>query len=368
MDVLVVGAGPGGLLSSYALLRRGFNVEVHEEHDRVGLPRHCSGLVSSYVIKSLESLAKPHIINAFDEYRVRILKDGVFHDALTLSFRESVYLIDRVEFEASLLEIVEGYGGKVVLKSRVTSVDVGQASVKTKQGLVRSNLLIVGEGATGSLLSAAGLCVRKKTLVGPQALVRLGRVPDAVEVIVSPIFGPEGFGWVIPSDEGHAIVGLLTASRTAGSVLEYLIRKVGMCSQGATVERFFGGLVPADRPCKEIAGERHAIVGDAASLVKPVTKGGLYPLVEEVRALSDSMESGGYFDVVTFNSKYRKILRILSTQRAVLDIIRGLGGYCELVELMVKLGLEEVRVLDYDRLTPDLTSLPFALNVRKRSL
>ena len=44
-DVAVVGAGPAGLLSARILASLGHDVVVLEEHDTVGVPVHCTGLL-----------------------------------------------------------------------------------------------------------------------------------------------------------------------------------------------------------------------------------------------------------------------------------------------------------------------------------
>ncbi|MFN3268802.1 MAG: NAD(P)/FAD-dependent oxidoreductase, partial [Zestosphaera sp.] len=104
--IIVTGAGLGGLLASYILLKKGFKVELLEEHNSVGLPRHCSGLVSDYVVGFFGGLVREHIMNKFTEYFIKIIEDNKFREALTLSFRKPVYLVDRVGFEKSLCEIL----------------------------------------------------------------------------------------------------------------------------------------------------------------------------------------------------------------------------------------------------------------------
>ncbi len=354
-DVLVIGAGPGGLLSSHALLKKGFNVSIYEEHSNVGLPKHCSGLVSSYVVNSLGPLARDQVLSKFTEYRVRVIEKGLIHDQLILSFREPVYLIDRVGFEASLREAVESYGGKLRLRTRVTEARVDEGLLRTKEGWAGGDLIIVSEGALRTIVRKSQVCDVSEALIGPQALVRLGRVSDTVEVITFPPLGVNGFGWVIPVDDKHVVVGLVTNSKAAGRLLKYIVHKVAgeLSPSDVAVREFFGGLVPVDKPCRELLGSKHIVVGDAASIVKPLTKGGLYPLVKEVEALETSLR-GEHIDIDLFNARFGETLRLLNTQHATLKAIRRLGGYHNLVKLAVKLGLREIKLMDYDR----LVSLP----------
>src|SRR5262249_17282243 len=47
VDVLVIGAGPGGLYAARCLARGGHRVLVCEEHDRIGDPVHCTGIIAA---------------------------------------------------------------------------------------------------------------------------------------------------------------------------------------------------------------------------------------------------------------------------------------------------------------------------------
>ncbi|MGH9390690.1 MAG: FAD-dependent oxidoreductase, partial [Vicinamibacteria bacterium] len=44
-DVLVIGAGPAGLSAARRLAESGFRVSVLEEHEQVGSPVNCSGIL-----------------------------------------------------------------------------------------------------------------------------------------------------------------------------------------------------------------------------------------------------------------------------------------------------------------------------------
>ena len=45
-DVIVVGAGPAGLCTALRAAEEGLDVLVLEEHTEVGVPTHCTGIVS----------------------------------------------------------------------------------------------------------------------------------------------------------------------------------------------------------------------------------------------------------------------------------------------------------------------------------
>ena len=53
-DVIVVGAGPGGLSAARALAAEGRSVLVLEEHDTVGQPVHCTGLLGIEAFDELD--------------------------------------------------------------------------------------------------------------------------------------------------------------------------------------------------------------------------------------------------------------------------------------------------------------------------
>src|SRR6266540_2199438 len=53
-DVAVVGAGPAASRTARNLARAGLRVRLLEEHRRVGVPSHCSGLISPRTLREAE--------------------------------------------------------------------------------------------------------------------------------------------------------------------------------------------------------------------------------------------------------------------------------------------------------------------------
>ena len=62
MTTTIIGAGPAGCYAAWKLVKKGIPVKVIEEHDKVGLPLQCTGLVSDNLEKAIK-FPKDIIIN-----------------------------------------------------------------------------------------------------------------------------------------------------------------------------------------------------------------------------------------------------------------------------------------------------------------
>ena len=54
LDVLIIGGGPGGMSVARSLAALGRSVTVLEEHDSVGNPVHCTGVLAEDAIATLD--------------------------------------------------------------------------------------------------------------------------------------------------------------------------------------------------------------------------------------------------------------------------------------------------------------------------
>ena len=78
MIVSIIGAGPSGSYLAYLLAKEGRQVHVFEEHDEIGRPIQCTGLVTG-AIKELIKLREDFIVNEINRVRV-YAPDGEFAD------------------------------------------------------------------------------------------------------------------------------------------------------------------------------------------------------------------------------------------------------------------------------------------------
>jgi digeranylgeranylglycerophospholipid reductase len=254
-DVLVAGAGPVGLYLAGLLEKSGLKVRLLEEHGKIGLPNHCSGLVS----RNLDLFVKPR-----GEWIEHEVSGAVFRVGLSSVRLEksptAAYVIDRSKFDAFLAE-----GLDVRLGERVEGVSQGEEGVtlKTSKGLYKADMLIGCDGAN-SMVAKHFHSRPRKSLMGVIAITREEDFSRSVEITIDKARAKDGFFWRIPR----------------GKTTEY-----GMFSSKADfleLEKFFRHPKPLERRAglipmgpRKTFFERTLLVGDAAGMSKPWSGGGL---------------------------------------------------------------------------------------------
>ena len=109
-DVAIVGGGPGGLSAARRLAADGWSVTVFEEHDRVGTPVHCTGVLAEDVFASM-NLPREAMLNPLSTVRF-VAPAGHSFDYTTASTEAVV--IDREVFDVALACRAEAAGATVV--------------------------------------------------------------------------------------------------------------------------------------------------------------------------------------------------------------------------------------------------------------
>jgi len=66
-DVIVVGAGPAGSSAAREIASAGFEVGLFEEHETVGVPQHCTGMLTVMGCRLLKVEVLNHVIQARPE-------------------------------------------------------------------------------------------------------------------------------------------------------------------------------------------------------------------------------------------------------------------------------------------------------------
>ena len=285
-DFLVVGGGPSGLAFASAVSKKA-KVVVVEEHDTIGQPVQCTGLVTPRVVDMVG--AKKTVLNR--------LRGGYFHFpgeqvAEVRGKGTKAMVVDRAAFDQVCAERAMDMGAEIVLGERFVGArrtDRIVAHCSSPKGTSeRSAKLIVGsDGYKSNVAKTAGLEGSKDYVRGVQMdLLHEEDDQEMLDVYLGKKVAPGFFAWKIPCGEMTRVGLCISRSKeTPLTYLNSLLENLGLMDR----ERIgvFSGMIPIGPPPRTYA-ERVMIIGDAAGQAKPLSGGGLYTGMVAAKCAADT--------------------------------------------------------------------------------
>jgi geranylgeranyl reductase family protein len=275
VDVLVVGAGPGGLYAAGRLARDGFSVLVCEEHQKVGDPVHCTGIVSAGIFAEFD-LPREATLNALGH--VRFVSPSGLALAYSTGKTEAV-VIDRGCFDRALAAGACAAGATVRTGTRVRGLEITDVAVSAMAGetCIRARLVVLACGASYGAQRRVGLGLPAQYLHTAQRELPASRLGE-VEVHFGHDIAPAGFGWAVPvlrPDGPHVRVGVMAKHNAPVHFRRMLARIADSWGVTASDVGPRQKILPLGTIPRTFA-TRLLVVGDAAGLAKPTTGGGIY--------------------------------------------------------------------------------------------
>lgn len=272
----IIGAGPAGNQTAYRLARLGYHVTVLEEHDVVGHPVHCTGVVSTECVERYE-IPREFILTELSSSRVFGPSGGM----LTLGGNGvQAYVVDRGAFDRGLAEEAQRRGAEYFLGTAVQDVKVFDHRVRLSLLVGADNhhldakAAVIATGFRSGLTQRLGLGRTRRVIFGGQALVDAPKL-TTVEIYTGRNVAPGSFAWAVPWPQGRALVGLVCQRRVRYYLDRLLATLLSEGKIGGVIRmlRFRG--IPIS-PLPKTFKRRILVVGDAAGQVKPTTGGGIY--------------------------------------------------------------------------------------------
>lgn len=331
-DIVVVGAGPAGLLTTLNI--RNHDVLVLEEHGKPGIPKHCAGVVGKFV--ALESLRLSRkLIDS--SYREITFITG--REKYSIGFREPIaFHINRPLLEEVLAEKVESMGHRILYDKKARPLGTG--SVKSGNDVIEYGVLVVSEGALG---------IFRKTLLGGeidflngvQVLVKVNNVKHDTLVIIFSDLTPHFFSWVIPLDVDIAILGLASRKPRIDLFMKHVEKILDV--KVISILEYFGGLIPLYRTLKNpVHGEKIVFHGDAVPLTKPYTSGGLYYVFKLSPILAKLIDMG---KLIEYTSYYKRLFYVRNlVEKVIVGLFRKTRYY---IPVKIIRGLWNLGLIDY---------------------
>ena len=284
-DVVVVGGGPAGSRTA-AALAKDHDVLVIEEHAKVGEPVQCAGLITE---KSIELAGiKPEILNRFTGANVIFPNGKVVTVAAS---NTKAVMIDRSEFDMKLYEKAVDAGAQYVFSDSYQShsINDGTVSVRTAKDEFQSRLLIGADGHSSRVAASIPDNGPKEYIRGIEYDVK-HRMDDQsiINIRIGTDIAPGLFSWEAPFGE-YTRVGLCSTWSEGLPIdfMKVLLKRSGL--EDCEVVRKYCGKVPLGRRRRTYA-DNLMLIGDAASHVKPISAGGIYPTMMCVEPLCQTAE------------------------------------------------------------------------------
>lgn len=292
-DVAIIGAGPAGLASARALASLGHDVVVLEEHETIGQPVHCTGLLGLDAFSEFD-ISRASILGVAERAQF-VSADGSSVLVDSASVRAAV--VDRAQFDQFLAEASRAAGAELRTAARVRtiSIDAGQVSITVDgdESPIRARACIVACGASYRFNRQLGLGVPRAFVQSAQ-LERAFGGPEQVEVHLGREVAPRGFAWLVPFTRGDRAcnrIGLMCESRAAVRFRAFGRRirsRFGVDEDSWPEPRL--KILPLG-PVTRTYGPRVLAVGDAAGLVKPTTGGGIYYSLLSGQLAAETLDS-----------------------------------------------------------------------------
>jgi len=311
-DVVVVGGGPAGSTAARALAERGFHTALVEEHEAIGSPVNCSGIVGVEAVERFD-LPRSLIRHTLDGVEFRSPR-GARH--VFRAGRPLAHVLDRTALDRELARRAQAVGVALLLSHRVVGLRRQSRGIElTFDGEstrpLRARAMVLATGAGVSLLKTLDLGGYPGWVLGAQTEVVLADA-ESVEIHLGKRWAPEGFAWIVPLGQGMAKVGLLTHRDGPEYLRRFLERPEVRTRVAAKPTRIRSSVLPLGFLPRSFA-DRLLVVGEAAGHIKATTCGGIYygmlaaELAAEVleRALKEDR-----FDAVRL-SEYEKRWRAL---------------------------------------------------------
>lgn len=326
-DLIVCGAGPGGLAAALRFLELSdfrWKVALLDKKSPWHEPVACA-----------EAIHRQTLINMLGEWVdradwVRTSLDGVDFvspNGTKVRFyrKECGLILNRAAFHRALAQKCEKQGAVCHFSSRVVSIEpVGEGTYRKvavqdlESGTLReleARYVIDATGAGSRLGNREGAVSGNHDLeVGAFAIVKgLEHDPRYIQLHYGQKCAPGGYAWLFPRDGESVNVGVVVdrAHLKSDPPRQLLERMLETRWKGAIPEKVqkFGGPIPCGQPAGVMGGEGLFWVGDAASMVNPLSRGGILEAMKGGRYAAESVISLLEEPQLTFEqaeSEYRR--------------------------------------------------------------
>jgi geranylgeranyl reductase family protein len=285
-DVIVVGAGPAGAWAAYTLARAGARVAIIDpSHPR---EKACGGGITGRALALVDSAIDTTALPAavIDTARFSESTMGrsasVALEARGIVSSSALIVASRAAFDGRLLEAAQR-AGAALTAARVTGVTLARHGVRieTSSGAHEAAFLIGADGANSLVRRRVALAFRRDQL--SMATGYFAHGVTSREIVIEIVDDPPGYIWSFPRPT-HLAIGICAQADAGVSIAALRTRAAAWIrathlADGAHLDPYswpIPTLSAADFSRLTLGGPRWCLAGDAAGLVDPITREGIF--------------------------------------------------------------------------------------------
>ncbi len=274
-DLVIIGGSIAGNYLTYLLSKSNLKIAVIEEHNQIGLPFQCAGIVSQK-LEQLIDLPEEIVLN-----RVNVAKIvAPSRKFIKLSGNEQPFIIDRIALDQLFYEKIKDndnityfLGEKFKLLKYFVENQQKLILVETNKRILKARILVGCDGPLSLVASFFG--IRNKFLYGTQIRIK-GNFNQKEAVMFFDPRWKELFGWIVPEGNNNIYRIGLASAKKININFKIFLNLLHIISDEKIDQQ--GGLIPYGLMNK-LAFDNALLLGDSACQVKATTGGGIVMLL-----------------------------------------------------------------------------------------
>lgn len=314
--IAVIGAGPIGCYTAYLLAKQGHNVHLYEEHEQIGKPIQCTGLLTADFDKFFPKLNKESfLINTFQSVNVKTKNQNI-------QISQNEYLVCRTKFDSYFGKLAKDAGTNIHLnhsfKRKENNKLIIQDKTNNQEIRIQADIVIAADGPLSKTAKAHQIFHKNRSnYYGIQAVLTGKFNPKQFDVYFGEDFCKDFFVWVVPESKTKARVGLCSKQNS-----KFIFDKFMQKHKDWKIEEIQAGVIPIYKHAQILSKGNCYVVGDAAGQVKATTLGGLIPGLRAAEHLADSIKHNKSIRYLKSTTKLRVELLLHQQIRKAMDSFR----------------------------------------------